>query len=332
MTVLGKILAIFNVLMAIAFLCLAAADWGKRQAWSYAVYRHDLYLNGLPVDAQELDSEGNPLVDLLSPGTLNQVFQQAGGAPVRTQAEEVERRYNQLKQDIESAQGPAQRQKLREVLLPLQETGDERSQLERQIQTAKVEDLMGSDGPFEKAFRAAREGKDPQGQPLEYAPRRHAIAHLLFNLSKEPTDFQRTITVTGLKAYTGAVEEHAANVREIAEGVKLAMADDRAHFEVNHKQILRMIEVEAERVAELQLALQNYQALIARHQQLVQARRADVAELTKQLATAKEETQAALAAQEKLEKELFVNQRALGTAQETNERLEREIRTVELGR
>ena len=50
MSILGKLLAVGNVLVAVGFLSLAAMDWAKRHAWTYAVYRHELALTGLPID------------------------------------------------------------------------------------------------------------------------------------------------------------------------------------------------------------------------------------------------------------------------------------------
>ena len=50
MTLLGKILAALNVLAALAFATLLVMAYGKRQAWSFAVFRHDVQLLGLPIE------------------------------------------------------------------------------------------------------------------------------------------------------------------------------------------------------------------------------------------------------------------------------------------
>ena len=59
MSTLNKVLAILNVVVA-AILCLplAGLDYGKRQAWMFAVLREDFVLKGLPVDDNEKDAEG----------------------------------------------------------------------------------------------------------------------------------------------------------------------------------------------------------------------------------------------------------------------------------
>src|SRR5260370_37405053 len=89
MSLFGKILAFLNVLAAVAFFSLAAMDWGKRQAWAYNLYRHDLAMKGLPVTADETDKDGVPWVEGLTQKTLQEMFQPVGGNPVKTQLEEV---------------------------------------------------------------------------------------------------------------------------------------------------------------------------------------------------------------------------------------------------
>ena len=49
----GKLLAVLNVLAAIAFVVFAGMDWGQRQRWAYAAYLHDVIVDGLPIDDKE---------------------------------------------------------------------------------------------------------------------------------------------------------------------------------------------------------------------------------------------------------------------------------------
>lgn len=51
-TVLTLILCVLNVLAALGFLYLLSMDLSKRQAWSFAVFQHDLALMGLPLDEE----------------------------------------------------------------------------------------------------------------------------------------------------------------------------------------------------------------------------------------------------------------------------------------
>ncbi|HMF10828.1 MAG TPA: hypothetical protein VKE94_00940, partial [Gemmataceae bacterium] len=101
MSLLGKILAVVNVVAAIGFIYLAASDYGKRQQWSYAVYRHDLAIDGLPLDDKDTDVDGRPRVKDLSKATLTEVFQPAGGQPVETQMAELQRVQDDLTAKID---------------------------------------------------------------------------------------------------------------------------------------------------------------------------------------------------------------------------------------
>src|SRR5438128_11361772 len=77
------ILAGVNVLLAIVFMWLASASWGKRYAWSHAVFRHDMALSGLPVDEDERDENNEPIAGYLTDRTLQDILK--GGSVVRTQ-------------------------------------------------------------------------------------------------------------------------------------------------------------------------------------------------------------------------------------------------------
>src|SRR4051794_25402232 len=97
MTILGKLLAIANVVAAVGFLYLVAADWALRHKWTYDVYRHDLMLTGLPLDENDTDpTDDEPQAEKLNEKTLQAIFQQAGGTPVKTQREEVKNAQTQF--------------------------------------------------------------------------------------------------------------------------------------------------------------------------------------------------------------------------------------------
>src|SRR5436190_3766409 len=81
MSTLGKVLAVFNVLIAIVFLVVAGADYGKQQTWSYSEFRHRVAVSGLPVNYDDLDeNEPNkdyPVVERLTPGVVKQIFEKS---------------------------------------------------------------------------------------------------------------------------------------------------------------------------------------------------------------------------------------------------------------
>lgn len=312
------ILAGLNVLMALVLAVLAARDWGTRQAWQYAVYRHDLALHGLPVDETERDVEGEPLVNQVTEATAKQLFP---ANPVRTQKEEAEARQRQLAGEIDGLDDAAKRQRLLGVLKALARTGAERDALDAR----PTEELRSA---LDEAFRSA---KDARGEG-DYLRRRIELAHLLFNLSDDPQDQHRAMLVVGARAFSREVDAQAQAMHEAAERVQHLMSDDLAQFSAQYQKLLQRVIASAERVADLKATLQAHKQLTEKHQVIIGTRNAEIKEYQAKLAATAKETEQALAEQAKLEAELFAAQRRLGEAYEKNQQLEREIRAKELGR
>src|SRR5262245_26825140 len=132
MSLLGKILAVLNVLAAILFVYLAALDYARRQHWTYAVYRHELRLGGLPVDKDQRDLQGDLMVNRLNAAALGEVL--GPGSPVTSQMEEIDRVRQDLQRKIDDAAPLA-------IANPL----DPKSKLEL---TTKVQKLAWALRPF----------------------------------------------------------------------------------------------------------------------------------------------------------------------------------------
>jgi hypothetical protein len=126
MSILGKVLAILNVLAVIGAVALLGMDYAKRRSWAYAVFRQQLVSDGLPVDDREVDGEGHKLVDDLTQATLQDIFK--GSSPVKTQLEEVKRVQSDLSSKIQGA-GDKKKQLylLARILTPLALTGEQRT-------------------------------------------------------------------------------------------------------------------------------------------------------------------------------------------------------------
>jgi hypothetical protein len=88
---LGKVLACLNILVTLLLGVLIALDYGKRQSWAYSVFRHDLAIQGMPLNKEELGPDGKPLVNDLGKQTQQDIFGQVGGPPAGgpTQVDEV---------------------------------------------------------------------------------------------------------------------------------------------------------------------------------------------------------------------------------------------------
>src|SRR5437588_8863191 len=140
MGLFGKVLAVFNVLAALAFVAVAAGDYSARQQWSYSHFRHQLAVHGLPV-ANGDDSwrlPGRSIANDLTPTTLQQVFQSAGGNPSKNQVDEVQSLLRQVKGEVDvAADLKAKRDALARYLIPLTTRGDERDEVIRRLRSAQ---------------------------------------------------------------------------------------------------------------------------------------------------------------------------------------------------
>jgi hypothetical protein len=337
MTILGKVLAIINILAALAFVYLAATDWAKRQTWSYAVYRQDLYLNGLPIDEQETDAEGVREVDKLSDQTFQDLFKSVGGAPSsplpedRTQVAEVKRIYTRFQQEFGGMADAQKREKLAAILVPLGRTGGERDALVERIRKATPDDLNRMP-EFEKAFDAVTGTNSPHG--WEPGERRAAVAHLLFNLINPASpdyqrEYQRVLVVVGLKSFTAEANRQARALQEMSERVRLAMAVERNEFEQQHQRLLGDLRVLAENLEQRKAKQAEHERLTKKHQDLYEVRVNDVRELQDKIEAMRKAARQALDKLAEEQKILFKEQQKVVKTAAENQRLEREIRALE---
>lgn len=74
MSLLGKVLAILNLLTLIGAGVLGTMVYAQRQSWSHTIFLANLYLEGLPVDAMEMDKSGSPIASRIGPATLTAMF------------------------------------------------------------------------------------------------------------------------------------------------------------------------------------------------------------------------------------------------------------------
>lgn len=156
MSLFTKILAFLNLLGIAALAYLATMTYAKRQAWAYAVFRHDLVLQGLPLDPADTDSLGRPYVDNLGEETLRELFP---AAPVTSQQAEVERVHNALQGQVSAAGDQAKQTAVyARLLLPLAVSYREREDLlsvEQYLRDADSKQQLGQQ--LERAATAAQE-------------------------------------------------------------------------------------------------------------------------------------------------------------------------------
>jgi hypothetical protein len=341
MSLFGKILAVLNILAVMAFVYLVAVDWGQRQTWSYAVYRYDLALDGLPLDDEARSADGTLQVKLLSDATMQDLFKSVGSVPSpltpedKTQVAEVRRVHDRLRREIDAEQDAAKKRALlASILVPRTRTGGERDALRERIEKEPLDGLMADAGPLEQAFKQALDRKTPSGQDRDPAERRQAIAHLLFNVNDPVSknferEYQRVLVVIGLRAFANEADLQATALRDMADRVRLLMAEDQASFEAAYQRSLADLNGLAATAEARKAKLAEYERVAKKQQDLVRVRQADVAELKTRLDQARQASVAALAKLSAEQQKLFDYERQVGDGTATNQQLELEIRSLE---
>lgn len=129
MSLFGKILALLNVFGAIALFVLAILDYGARQTWAHNVLQHELLLEGMPLDDDERDAQGRPMVHALPQKTVADHFASVGGNPQATQVDEVKRLQAAFDRELDSKTPREQTYYLARLLLPLSDNYGERQEM-----------------------------------------------------------------------------------------------------------------------------------------------------------------------------------------------------------
>jgi hypothetical protein len=331
MSLLGKILMVLNIVAALLFLMVAMIDWGTRQLWAYQVLRHDLALNGLPVDASpDFTAPGTVSADDLHEQTLEEVFKPVGGNPVRTQVEEIQRKRDELEAELKALPVADRTRKLKDILMALTQTGDER---DRVAGLTREADLWKEYNRWFDEALSPDPDPDNEQRRRDFNEQRRAIAHLLYNLSPDPAWQQRVMVVVGVRQYLREGERQAADLERMAQRARELTTSEEIAFINQYKDLIARRTQELARQNELlQAELKKQEDLKEKHTALVKAREEEIKEFREKTAKAKEATAEALLKQHEQEKELFEAQKNLIDDFDRNIQLERQIRRLELGR
>lgn len=364
MPLFAKILTILNVLAAGAFIYLASLDYNARQQWSYEVFRHELVLNGLPVDETDVglrvdlqpykvkgtdtyrlpDDERDlnqrvdrPLYPDISDNLVNQMFDDLGaGDPVRTQKEEVERVRDKIKGELEGEKNEAKRRAaVKKYLLARARTArtvKERDESLRDYKDDKLPTAKLMDNFLARFDAAVAGGEIEDGAKRSVAERRAEVANLLYSLDPDLVSHQRLMVVVGLRAYTIEADAQAQTLRDMAVQSRLGAIDDRNEFESAYLLQRDRILALAADVLRRDIELKNVEAKVKSNEDEITKRKKEIEALKDEVKVASEKTEDSLKVQAKLEKDLFEVHKEIGDLIEANRKLERDIRTYELGR
>ena len=341
MSLFGKIFAILNIVAAIGFVVVAGMDWAQRERWEYINYRHDLLVEGLPIDAQERDPEDMPRVEKLSPQTLNAILPTSTGPQVTTQQEEVDRIRNLVQSKINSNDvAGTKSQKLARYLRPLARTARRRDELS-QLMVAPQNDAAATEleKDFTREFDGVREaGSDGKKHSLQ--ERKENAARLLFSLGEalheDPnTDYfaspayKRLLNVVGLNGAARAVDDQALVLQAMTEEAIAAHDAELKVFINNLDQAVYRAQSISDAVESQDRLLKFKGVEVAKAKALVEERKAKIADLKDQLTALQKKTVASLANQARAEQEIMDQLIELRNTSKKNQELEQEIRSLE---
>lgn len=347
MSTFGKVLLVLNLLGAIAVFAFIPMTYAKRQSWAYAVYLHDLRIEGLPFDKDEKDRDGNLVSDKLTKGVARDLFQQAGasgGGEVQTQKEELDKVRSQVQQRLDNAEAPGTRdQKLAQVLLPFARTYSQReAYLRVQAGEQNVRPAEALEADFNALFEEVNGTRAP-------AARKRLTARLLFgfadvlNEGQQPGEggapagffasgaYKRATVVVGLAAAVREVDSQASELQSLGEQINILLDRDRERFLAHHARLIYEIQNYADDLARQrdQLDLLNSEA--AKHEALRNERATEVMKLKQEYEKHRKDTQERLTEQAEREQRIFDRLRLLRDTMKANEDLEKELRRLESG-
>jgi hypothetical protein len=341
MSLWGKIFAVLNILAAIGFVVVAGMDWGQRQRWAYAVYRHDLLVQGLPIDAKEQDPDGTPRVDKLSAPTLNAILPTSTGPQVTTQLDEVKRMRTLIEGKINDNTVPGtQGQKLARYLRPLAASARQRDTLTAYMAVPPNEEATKQlQADFNHEFDGVNEvGADGAKHSLQQ--RKENAARLLFGfgeaLHEDPNvDFfatpayKRFVNVVGLIGAARAADDESLVVQKMTDEAVSAHAAEQSQFTTDMDSAIYRAQNLSDAVERQERFLKLKENEVAKAKLLVQARTEQINALKDQLAGLQAKTAKSLAEQAKAEQEVMQRLIELRDTGKKNQELEREIRRLE---
>jgi len=343
MSLLGKLLAILNVLAAVLFVAVAGLDWMQRQRWEYVVFRHDLFVDGLPIDDKEKGPDLAPRVTKFTEPWFGQMFQHAGGgSAVKTQTDEVNNLKKLIGDKVASPEvAGTKSQKLAGFLRALARTQSEREDLTRQMadQTPdKQEALEALQKQLDDQFAGVNElGANGQKQSLE--ERKANAARLLFCLREalqDPkddffasNDYKRYLLVVGLPAAAHAADDEALLLVKMTEETIRAHDVEREQFVYDHGQKVELSQSLADAVDAQDGKWRAAQAEVAKLKLAVDDHKIQIGKLVDELEKYRKETRDNLVKQAQAEEEVMSRLIDLRDTAKKNQELEREIRMLE---
>ncbi|MFZ9824063.1 MAG: hypothetical protein ACO3E9_09650 [Gemmataceae bacterium] len=356
MSLLGKIFALLNTMLAFGLGVVLVMDLGARRNWSYLVYRQDLVIHGLPLDKNQTTSADINISGNLTDAILKDLFKDAGNMPVPTQVDEVKRVYEEYEKK-EKELGDTDKARLNaRILLENSVTYAERLALQRYLGQGNMDELAKRFGvePGKVAEQMKMEvtnlflvagildkPKVPEGAiKISQTEMRTAIANLLLTMYQVLSDekiesygnetyLNRLVVVVGPDHAAKAMDGRSVVLHRAFDDLEAQMVRDKSNFVTEHRELISEMRARATEVHNIEAFIADYKNRVALQTTIVSREKDLLKKMENDLTDEREKTFKLVSELKKLSDGLFqVNKKLLGV-REGNESLENKLSTVE---
>jgi hypothetical protein len=365
MSFFGKFLAVLNLAALLGFVYMATADLQMRKAWSYAVFRWDVALDGMPIDEADIDLRGRAKFHDFGEALSQELV---GRSEIRTQEDFLDYRINELTARIDDDKikaspayqlnkdpkaKPSRIDKLVEVLVPLTSTAPAREALMARRSDTSVDNENKLRDMLEARIKSIKEtkrkipdaGTGKQTDETDYDAKRLAIGRALVGLldvlptedeaKKKAEDplaepvYRVTANVLGARTLSTVLDLQAREYLAIGQAVADVRREERNSFVYRYQSLIgelmnreHQLQEQKDKVAVVLKQAKEYEERAQQQEEQVKDKKAD---LDKKRKATEEELKKLEAEQEKL----YYYRLRLRDANQTNQRMEQEIRKLE---
>lgn len=357
MSLLGKIFALLNTMLAFGLGVILIMDLGARRNWTYLVFRQDLAIHGLPLDFEETTSNGINISSNLTDDIVKSVFENAGKLPVYTQVDEVKRVYNEYEKMEKALPDDKSRDRLNaKIMLENAITYTDRLALQRflregqadalakklNVEPAKVGEQMKVE--VSNLFLVAgvlEKSKVPSGAlKISQTETRGAIANLLLTMYQVFSDegveaypndtyLNRLVAVVGPGHASKALEGRGVVLRRDFDDLEAQLKRDKSNFVTEHRELLAEMRARATEIHDSEAFIKDYKDRINIQKGILATEKIHLQKMEKDLADETEKTAQLVANLKNLSDGLFQVHKKLLGVREGNESLEKKLTAVE---
>lgn len=352
MSLLGKIFALLNTLLAFGLCVILVQDLGVRKNWTYLVFRQDIVLNGLPLDEEETTKTNINIksnLDGLDDGALKGIFKDAGGPlkvdnrVVLTQVDEVKRMHKKLDDKEKEIEGSDKKaQFLSKLLLENAITYVDRSKYHNLINKADPKTLADEytslresvDNLFLSAEPREKSRLPQRAHIISKSESRTAIASLLLSLYQTVDEgseesMRRFVVVVGPDFASKAFDGHAVVLARTFDNLDSHLTREEAIFVTEHRELLTEMGRRAKQAKQIEAFKFEYDERIKTQKELLVKEKLLFAKMEKELEEQRDKTTMVVNDFHLISERLFSVHKKLQGYRVGNEDQEKKLRAVE---